>query len=332
MGKKNVSGHPRGGPESLRITSKTGLTPIWTLPEVVHQWSGQNMFHWRRKKENLFLFIVMVPTKSLQETWTGNISLKAQRRKGFYLVSEGASRESHETDILNRHTGGEPAELRVGRDDKKHDNFRQTCREADAKGTEGMFAQRAVKFGTHIEGNNYILDKLKLITASCHRSESCGLRNSPSRPREESCLRVQEGTARFMVFLHSTWTPVVESDQAFPGGLWSSKSELDQAFPGGSWSSRVTFRFLDKCHSFMRCCLLFFFFHLVIHTPWKPLLLCAGCAARHWRYRGRKCPLTFKELMTLSRRYTRTLITDQVANEWQEQGLPKHKGEVTNPV
>lgn len=65
---EDVPGHPRGRPESLRAkASKPGLTPIRIIAEAIHEWSRQNVPHLRWNTENLFLFIVMVLIKVLQE-------------------------------------------------------------------------------------------------------------------------------------------------------------------------------------------------------------------------------------------------------------------------
>lgn len=50
-GKERCLWSSEPGPESLRITSKTGLTPIWTIPEAIHRWSGQNVLYLRGNKE-----------------------------------------------------------------------------------------------------------------------------------------------------------------------------------------------------------------------------------------------------------------------------------------
>lgn len=84
--------------------------------------------------------------------------------------------------------------------------------------------------------------------------------------------------------------PVVESDQAFPGGLSSA---------------RVKFRFLDKCHSFIS-----FFIH--------PGSLCFCVLDRlpdAGDTGGEKCSLPSKELVASWRRDPRTLFTEQVASD-----------------
>ena len=68
----DVPGHPKRRPESLSAkASKHGLTPIQTIPDAIHQWSGQNVPHLRRNSENVFIFIAMVLMEVLQGRWRG---------------------------------------------------------------------------------------------------------------------------------------------------------------------------------------------------------------------------------------------------------------------
>lgn len=49
-----------GRSESLRVkASKNGLAPVQTIPEAIHEWSGQNLPNLRKNEEIFFLMVLI---------------------------------------------------------------------------------------------------------------------------------------------------------------------------------------------------------------------------------------------------------------------------------